>query len=306
LTDAPRPLALLFAACTVGASIYGTGFWILRDRGPAIESYRTAAEKVRSGYKPGDLVMLVPFYATRGREWLGDLRPVAPRFPLAEDLRKHRRVWVFGTFGEGERLREELRRAGLELVAPSEPAPGITVDLYDVREPWTIEHDFLQHLRRARVHHEHDGREERCDRWDERNGQGGPYGRWICPHDADWFYVAPEWHRMGDQLRLCFWAHPPSSGRIVIRFPDVPLTGHLFGYAGHTLNGSVYARERIFFDVEVTGLAPQRFDLPLDEKWRPFALATPSTGTGTVTFAVSTPDAGTNHFCFSADMRRAP
>lgn len=302
----PRPLAWLFAALTIATGIYGAAFWIFRDRGPPPEAFPPAAALIRQRHQPGDLILLVPFYATRARELLGDLHPIAPRMPLAEDLRKHQRVWVFGLFGEAEALREDAARAGLELLSSHQPSQGITVDLYQVKNPWRVTTDFVEAIERAKVHHEHDGNNEPCQRWDEKNGQGGLHGRWLCPHDSEWFYVAPEWHRMGDHLRLCLWAHPPSSGRLVITFPGVELTGHLFGRGGHTLNASLHAREKIHLDVEVSGQAPQRFDFALDEHWRPFALKTPQGRTGTVAFAVSTPDAGANHFCFEADLRAPP
>ncbi|MCC7383027.1 MAG: hypothetical protein IT384_14405 [Deltaproteobacteria bacterium] len=300
-----RPLALIFLALTLVSGVYGTVYWLARDRGPPPEAFPPAALMIRREWRAGDSLMLVPFYATRARELLGDLAPVAPRDPLAEDLRVHRRVWIFGLFGEGLTWRDRLPRSGLVLEEASEPSPGITVDRYRVEAPWEVTFQFRDRLRDAKVFHEHrDGQLEPCARWDEKNGQGGTLGRWLCPHDGEWFYVAPEWHRMGDDMRLCLWAHPPTEGRLLVRYAGVPLSGHLYGHAGHTLNGSIHARERIFFDVQVGEQPPQRFDLALTEHWRPIAVATATTGTATVTFAVSTPDAGANHFCFDADLRR--
>jgi hypothetical protein len=263
---------------------------------------------IRRGFQPGDLVLLVPFYATRAREYLGDLHPVATRDPLAEDLAVHPRVWVFAIDGEGAAVTADLLQAGLQSVRSEAPAPGVTVDLLAVEHPWTVGYDFLRELRKARVFHEHPGTgNEPCARWDEQNGQGGAMGRWVCPHDGEWFYVAPEWHYMDGVQRLCLWAHPPNGGRLVIQFPDVPLAGTLVGRAGHTLNATKHARERIDLDVEISAgekVAVQRFAFGLEENWRPFAMALPAATTGTVSFAVSTPDAGANHFCFRADLRR--
>jgi len=304
-----RAAGLLLAALAVLTGGYGAGFWVLNDPGPPASAFIPAARVVREGWQEGDLIVLVPFYATRARELLGDLEPVAPRDPLAEDFRAHRRVWIFGLFGEAEALRPSLDAAGLALEYSFDPAPGITVDLWRVESPWTVAYDFRTSLKKARVFHEHaDGRIEKCETWTDADGQGGTGGRWACPHDAEWFYVSSEWHRMGDHPRRCLWAHPPSEGRLVIQYPGVPLTAHLAGHGGHTLNSSLYARERIDLDVAIGDAAPQRFAIGLKEYWRPFALKTAVSGatTATVTFAVSSPDAGANHFCFTAQMREAP
>ncbi len=304
---APRAPGLVLAALVIGLGAYGASFWVLRDVGPPPEAFPPAAQIIRDGYQPGDAILLVPFYATRAREHLGDLQPVAPRDPLREDLRAHGRVWLFGLFGEAERLTPELEQAGLVREQAWDPSPGIRVERWRVDTTWGVAYDFVANLQKARVVHEHsDGLREPCAAWTDLNGQGGPGGRWTCPHDGEWFYVAPEWHRMGDHPRWCFWAHPPSDGRLLIQFPGVPLSGHLVGHAGHTLNSSKHAHERVDLDVIVGDDRPQRYPIGLAELWRPFMLATSTTGTATVTFAVSTPNAGANHFCFSAQMRTAP
>jgi hypothetical protein len=209
-------------------------------------------------------------------------------------------------FGEGEALGGQLRASGHELLE-SRDFDGVSVDLYRSAVTESVIFDFGQQIADARVFHQYsDGRLEPCDRYTERTRQGGKTGMWTCPHDGEWFYVAPEWHRMGDTFRFCMWAHPPTNGRLLVRYPRVPLPARLYGHAGHTLNGSLYGRERIDLDVEVERVGAQRFVFPLEENWRPFALDIPGTGTTTVTFAVSTPDAGSNHFCFTADLRSAP
>lgn len=290
----------------LASAAYGSVFWLARDRGPPSSSFPPAAKIIRDEYQKDDLIFLVPFYAERAREELGDLHPLYVRDPLAEDFAVHPRVWVFGLFGEGVELRSRMLAAGMKLEKSLEPAQGTTVDLYSTGAKQHTQYNFLEHLREAHVHHEKDQNTNTpCTNWSETNGQGGTGlgGRWSCPYDTDWFYVAPEWHRMDDTPRFCFWAHPPNQGRQIIEFPNVPMTGHLYGRAGHTFNGTLYARAPIHLDVQVGALPPQRFTFELDENFRPFMLLTPQTGTATVSFSVSTPDAGTNHFCFAAEMR---
>jgi hypothetical protein len=309
VAGSPRALPWLALLLAVATGVYGAFFWLTVDPGPPPEAFAPAARVLRAGHREGDLILLVPFYATRAREHLGDLEPLAVRDPLAEDFERHPRVWVFGLFGEAERLRPGFAALGLTLLESAAPSPGITVDLYQTPAPRAVVFDFVRELRRAKVWHEKDGQRVPCSEWQPLDGQGGPSGRWACPYDREWFYVAPEYHRMGDHLRFCLWAHPPGQGRLVISYPGVPLGPTLVGRAGHTLNSSVHAREAVSLDVAVAEAPPQRFRFALTEHYRPFRLdlseVATATRTATVTFAVSTPDAGANHFCFSADLRAA-
>lgn len=302
------PLAGLLAALAlvvlVLTGVQGIWFWLTVDEGPSPAAVEAASQVIRDGYQTGDLILLVPAYATRAREHLGDLHPLAVLDPLAEDFEAHPRVWVLGLFGQAEALRASFATAGLTLAATDTSAPGITVDRYDTGGRDEVTYDFMAHLKDARVWHEKGSTRTACSQWQDVNGQGGRLGRWACPYDRDWFYVAPEWHRMGDHLRLCLWAHPPNEGRLVIQFPDVPLTGRLVGRAGHTLNGSVNARAAVDLDVAVEPEPAQRFSFELEDTWRPYMLATATATTSTVTFAVSSVDAGVNHFCFTAELRR--
>jgi len=304
-SSAATPLALLAALGLLATGVYGAGFWLSHDPGPSAEQVALAAQALRSQHQPGDLIILQPAYATRAREYLGDLHPVAVQDPLQEDFDAHPRVWVFGLFDKAEAIRPRMKASGLQLLHSSAPAPGITMDLWSTGTQAEPSYDFLAHLASAKVWHEKGSERIPCDKWTTKNGQGGKLGRWACPYDKDWFYVAPEWHRMGDHLRLCLWAHPPNDGRLVIQFANVPLRGRIFGHAGHTLNASLNARAPIDLDVSVGKSPSQRLIIDLADTWRPFSLSTATTTTATVTFAVSSSDAGVNHFCFAADVREA-
>jgi hypothetical protein len=304
LRPQPAILSALSLVALAATGLYGTGFWVLRDRGPSPEEIERASLALRKEHQPGDLIFIVPRFATRPREWLGDLHPLTVRDPLLEDFAVHPRAWVFGLFEEAEALRARMQAAGHTLEKTLSVAPGITIDLYRTFADSETTYVFRDRLQFARVHHEKNDTNSACAEWLKQNGQGADAGRWSCPYDKEWFYVAPEWHRMGEQPRPCLWAHPPTQGRLVIEYPGVPMTGLLFGRAGHTLNSRHYAHAPIFLDVTVGNSAPQRFVFELEEHFRPFLVKTATTGTATVTFAVSTPDAGANHFCFDVEMRR--
>ena len=288
----------------VATGVYGIGFWLFRDTGPSPDEIERAAKALRSEHQPRDLIFLAPHYATRAREWLGDLEPLAVHDPVREDFAVHPRAWVFGLFDAAEELRPRMIAAGHTLEKTMSPAPGITIDLYRTYADRETVYTFREQLRTARVHHEKNDSNSPCAEWLAQNGQGGNEGRWSCAYDKEWFYVAPEWHRMGDHPRHCLWAHPPNQGRLVIEYPNVPMSGVLYGRAGHTLNSRHHARAPVFLDVAIGKGAPQRFTFELTDYFRPFMVKTATTGTATVTFAVSSPDAGANHFCFDAEMRK--
>ena len=300
----PKALVALAGGLLVATGVYGIGFWALHDSGPPESAFAPAADAIRAQFAGGDLVVLAPFYATRAREYLGDLHPIAVRRVLGEDLGVRSRIWVFGLFGAERGVGRDLESVGFEL-GFSERFEGIGVLRYDRPARERVTYDFVPTVRQARVHHDQGGRHVPCNRWENRNQQGGPPGRWVCPKDGEWFYVAPEWHRMGDHLRRCLWAHPPNQGRLTISFPDVPLRGVLAGRAGHTLNSSRRARAPVHLDVTIGNAPPQRLTFALDDHFRPFRIKVPTATTATVTFSVSSPDAGVNHFCFAADVRQA-
>ncbi|MBK8010036.1 MAG: hypothetical protein IPK13_01695 [Deltaproteobacteria bacterium] len=285
--------------------VYGTLFWIFRDVGPKVSAISEAARRLRVEHQAGDAIFLVPEYATRAREFLGDLQPLAVRDPLADDLETYRRVWVFGSFGEAEALRARFRTAGLEMNTESSfTVEDVTVDLYRVVSGAAEVYNFRDRIAQASVFHEKGGERVACAQRLGPAGNGPRDGlRWVCPYDRDWFYVGPEWQRMGDRLRLCLWAHPPREGRLLIRFPNVPLSGQIYGRAGHTLMAAVYGRAPVELDVEIDGLPSQRFEISSGDADRPFMMRTPMSGSSTVTFGISTPNNGANHFCFEASMR---
>lgn len=296
-------MVVLAAVLLTATGAYGTLFWFTHDPGPPSSAFAPAAQTVRDGFVDGDLILLLPAYATQAREYLGDLHPVAVRRPLAEDLEIRDRVWLHALFGAEKDVGSALRASGFERAARHD-FDGIVVERYERSRRAEVRYRFVDRLRAARVFHEKDGELVPCDRWVDTDQHGGPGGRWVCPYDGEWFYVAPEWHRMGDHLRRCLWAHPPHQGRLVVRFPSVLVSGTLAGRAGHTLNSSRHARAPVHLDVSWGDVPPQRFTFALADHFRPFRLEVPTTTTATVSFAVSSPDAGANHFCFVADLRQ--
>lgn len=298
-----RALPVWVAALALGGlvltGLYGAGFWLLRDRGPERAALAGPAAWLRARVGPEDTIILAPAYATRARELLGDLNPIAPRDPVQEDLSKSPQVFVFGLFGAAEALRPALAKKGL-MLAETEAGEGVVVDRYENPAPERTRFSFDSALRQAKVSLVDGARKIDCKRW---SAQGG--GRWVCPRDGSWQYVGVEWHRVGDRLRRCLWAHPPKQGSLRIEYFDVPMSGLMVGWGGHTL----IAARREVAPVELRvqlGQGPAQSYRFSGEEPRQFRLRTPTVGTATVSFSVSTEDNGSNHFCFEADLRSAP
>ena len=257
------------------------------------------------GVSGGRSDLLAPAYATEAREYLGDLRPQTVRQPWREDLQTTSRVWLYSAFGAGGGTRARFEEAGHTLAETREFPGRLRVDRYELRRlgrsgsgaRWSIL------PRRKSFIAIPTGGASRARAWQPTSFRGGPGGRWVCAHDPGWFYVGPEWHRMGEQLRRCIWAHPPKTGRLEIRFFDVPVAETLSAHGGHTLNASG-PRPRFTWTSGSTTGPEQRFTFELEDTWRPIRLRAPtSTSTATLTFAVSSPNNGANHFCFVADTR---
>lgn len=288
--------------------MYGTLFFALPSGAPAPEDVCAAASRLREGHQAGDHILLVPAHATRAREHLGDLNPVAPLAPLQEDLQVYPRTWVLSLFGAAGELLASSAWSGLE---PEQVEVVSGVELVRLRNPapWQTRARLIDAVETARVEiRRPSGQVVPCDRRRDRTGQGGVGPRLECPVDSDWQYVATEWHRMGDHPRRCLWAHPPNDGELWVHFPGVPLDGELTIWGGHTLHSSRQARAPVELTV-VIGDWVERHDYELTDTWRAFRhdleglAAELGTRTATVSFGVWSSDPGINHFCFAPDVR---
>jgi len=290
----PTVLATLVAC---GFGLYGGAFFLLQPRGPEPHVVEAAARRIAEGAGAEDLVLLLPAYAQAPRRWLGHLNPVAPERPELEDLEVAERVWVFGQFGAGAPFAQALAERGWSRETLWDEG-GVQVYALDNPDPWTpvwtLDDDRLAE---ARLEHLFRGEPEPC----ARRGPGPKLG---CKRESDWLYVAPEWHRMGDHLRRCLWAHPPGEGALRLTAGGLPPSGVLRVQGGHTLQSRTRARAPVMLNVQFEGGGGGELEFALEDTWRPYRIPVPPTATGTVSFTVWSPDAGANHFCFVADVRR--
>ncbi len=190
----------------------------LPDRFPAEADYRAVAGWLKAEARPGDAVLLFPWWTEKARLYLPPELPVYGYLGSdGDDLDAHPRVWVLGqpelpradaagfqaAFLPGRTVQGAPRRAGrleLTLYENGRHRPRRFV----ASEAYARARVYLESPDGQRRDCAFDGRTHRCP---------GP------PH----LYVAPEWHEILYQPRRCLWMHPPGGEqRLVAELDGVP------------------------------------------------------------------------------------
>jgi hypothetical protein len=190
----------------------------LPGRFPSEADYRTVADWLRAEARPGDAVLLFPWWTEKARLYLPPELPVYGYLGSdSNDLSAHPRVWVLG--------QPELPRADVSgfraaflprrtAAGPSRRTGNLELTLYEngrhrprhfvASEVYAKARVYLESPEGTRRACPFDGRAHRCP---------GP------PH----LYVAPEWHEIHYQPRHCLWMHPPGGEeRLVAELDGVP------------------------------------------------------------------------------------
>jgi len=190
----------------------------LPGRLPSAADYGAVSERLKAEQRPGDVVLLFPWWTERARLYLPPEVPVVGYFGSDRDnLTAHPRIWVLGQPqlpGTGE---EGFRKAflpGRTTVGQPFQAGNLTLTLYTNGRYRPHRFVASEAYARARVYVESpdgtrrpcpfDGRAHRC--------QGPSH-----------LYVAPEWHELYYEPRRCLWMHPPGGpDRLVVELDGVP------------------------------------------------------------------------------------
>ena len=287
------PLAVVLATV-----LYASGFWLLSANpisDPA-DAYGRAATFVNRAWRTGDVLATRPFWAARAREYLGDRPMVQVRDLAAEDLSRHRRLWLLsapgathspgGPFDNGKyRLSDQRWFSELEL------------RLYELPEPAQVVFDFRAELQRARVAVVGKRRRE-CAKWVEN--------RWVCP-DQPWEYVGRMVIDLDANPREAIWAHPNDEGPIEITYPTVPGGRILRVYTGLTPAAArVIEGTPIEMEVLVAGKSLARLSQANLASWNVHDLDISNFGSGPypVTLRIKTKNVNMRHFCFQAEVRK--
>ncbi|PTL77754.1 hypothetical protein [Vitiosangium sp. GDMCC 1.1324] len=190
----------------------------LPGRFPSEADYRTVADWLRAEARPGDAVLLFPWWTEKARLYLPPELPVYGYLGSdQDDLSAHPRVWVLG--------QPELPRADVSgfqaaflprrtAVGAPRRAGNLELTLYENGRYRPRRFVASEAYAKARVYLEsEDGTRQDCPFDGQVHRCPGP------PH----LYVAPEWREIHYEPRHCLWMHPPGGKqRLVAEFDGVP------------------------------------------------------------------------------------
>jgi hypothetical protein len=190
----------------------------LPGRFPSEADYRAVSERLKAERRPGDVVLLFPWWTERARLYLPPEVPVVGYFGSDRDnLIAHPRIWVLGQPQLPETDEEGFSKAflpGRTAVGGPFQAGNLTLTLYTNGRHRPHRFVASEAYARARVYVESpDGTRRPCP-------FDGRAHRCLGPSHL---FVAPEWHELYYEPRRCLWMHPPGGpDRLVAEFDGVP------------------------------------------------------------------------------------
>jgi hypothetical protein len=231
---------------------------------PGDKAWQKAAEVVRAGYRPGDLIVFAPDWVDPvGRLHLGDLIPVDMATRM--DAARYPRIWELSIRGA-----RSPDTAGLTPEKVTTTA-GIDVRFYQRPQPIRIVSDIREALATARV-----------------EGPARP---------------TLELTEVGFAPHRCIQVTPPPKSSVRITFPQLALGTELVGYAGLAdIFTRRSPRGPGKLAVEIAGKVVASVEPGVDDGWVRFAVPT-TPGTADVTFIASADDPN-RLICFAAEARQ--
>ena len=190
----------------------------LPGRLPTDADERAVADVLARDARPGDAVLLFPWWTERARLFVPSSIPVYGWLESdGADLSAHPRIWVLG---QPELPRSDVGAfdaaflPGRKALGPEARMGPLSLRLYEngryrprhwvASESANSARVYLEQPDGSRTDCPFDGRVHRCP---------GP------PH----LYVAPEWHEILYEPRHCLWMHAPGGAqRLVAEFANVP------------------------------------------------------------------------------------
>jgi len=283
---------------------------VIQARVPTDGEWSEAAARVRGEHRPGDLVVVAPFWADPLlRLHLGDALDFASSGH--HDLAPFDRLWVLSLRGHRHGQEPEVE-ADL-----TERFGQVTVRRYDLGDSPVV-YDFVAHVNEAQVSMTEGGVERACPlrRGVARGGSGlfqgpmTPPERFVCDPRRAWLWVgATVMEDLDLRPRHCIWNHPLGLEPIAVRFRDVPLGTELVLHGGiywdherYRRGGPVHIAVRV--NGEEVGAMTHRDG---DGFKRMVSLTRPAGAVGPqrgdVTFLVTAPEPHHRTFCWSATTR---
>jgi hypothetical protein len=287
-----RIIAIVGALALVSASLLSLVFWArLPGRLPADADYQRAEALIRSQVREGDIIVLAPSWAERGRQFLTSA-PVYAGYDFTEEPPHGTdRIWLVALADAPRFSLEDARRALQSQASPAaagERIGQLWVEPYSLkRKPQLF--SFTDSISKASATVEWT-RDEPCRRL--------PSGALQCSR-GDWNKLQPGWFEVNERPAYCLWAHPTDNGSIRLSYPAVP-SGELRGWAAIVGQAAEGRGASVEIQVDVDGKYLRQFSFPNAIGKQPFAVALPDSEAHQVDFVINTSNAGRRHFCFDA------
>jgi len=298
-----RPvLPLAAAALIVLTAVASTIFWArLPGRLPTDDDYRRVNDLLASQAQPGDIAVLAPAYADRGRQFITAV-PVYAGYDLGGDVYEGtKRQWLVAL---PDAPRFSLEAARGELLSRGTSAAGgqrvgeLYVEPFSIIGP-PVAFSFLDAAADA----------------DVSIGGGHPTvcrvtrnGAHQCSNQ-DWNRVQPGWYEIQERPAHCVWAHPVGQDPVLITYRNVPVApgSKIAGWVALAdQTPAVAGAPEVNLGIDVDGRALDRVTLPNQWGKMPFERLLPSgPDHATITFAVTSPNPGLRHFCYDAWVQPA-
>lgn len=295
---AARLVAPVFLVLLVAGLVWTLAFYARLNRAtPGQADWVEAARLIAQQARPGDVVAIVPFWATTGERAFVEagLSYRYVRWVAREDWPGHPRLWVVHAHGRFVD-RRELLRAGF--TSEYEATAGVLgVERFSVPGGEVATYRFERELSSARVEQLRGKREQPCTPW------LADTERFECAPQSTWNYVGRLTREVGFGIRPAIWAHPIQNGSTRIRFENVPLSRRIVVHTALT-HHAVALREGapVLVDVRVNGEQIGRAIQPNERGWfrHEFAYAGDDAKPVRVEFVIHTQNQARRHFAFDA------
>jgi hypothetical protein len=292
-----RRLAFAAAGLLVLTALGSLVFWArLSHRLPTDEDYRRANALIAGQLQPGDIIVLAPAWADRGRPFL-TAAPVYSGYDLNTDTyRGTKRQWLVALADAPRvslsQIRETLRSRG-DSAAPGERIGGLWVEPFAIAGP-EVAFSFTDQVAKATVSvNAGPGRFDTC--------QFNPAGFHQCAR-GDWNRVNAGWFEVEERPVHCLWAHPVDRAELRIHYDHVPLKGRIAGWGALVGRAAEGAGAPVEVALEVNGKRQGTavFKNAFGKQELQFELPNDPSAAGAVDFIVTASNAGRRHFCFDA------
>jgi hypothetical protein len=277
---------------------------------PRPGEWQTTRAHVSRLRQHGELVVVAPHWAEPwARQTLGD--ELMPLRDLARpDESAYSRAIEISILDQ-----RAAELAGWRVVT-EERHGKFTFRVLENPEPASVKYDFVDHVDPASLEVFELGSGEprpcpwRTDAPVSNGALGGnptfPRQRFQCP-SGEWFFagvtVIDDQHEY--RPRRCIWSHPPPSGRMLLRFKNVPLGATLRGYAG--LPWLIFRDPQgapVELELRARGTVLGVNVHEDAQGWAGFSFPTRAAGeSADVELEVRTRDAKDRHYCFALDSR---